>query len=134
MELETFTVFYLDLMINTSNFFFQVDNKRSSISRWPKGAIVCSTGHNSPMVAYRSPTSAGWNKLTVKPAKLKVKSSGSLAVSVGNALYFIGGVGNVQMWSFSLSQDAWKLLCAEQVGDFYSALVVLYAYCPFVRP
>ena len=86
------------------------------------------------MVAYRSPTSAGWNKLTVKPAKLKVKSSGSLAVSVGNALYFIGGVGNVQMWSFSLSQDAWKLLCAEQVGDFYSPLVVLYAYCPSVRP
>ena len=84
-------------------------------TRWPVGAIVCSTGHNSPTVAYRTQTSAGWNKLTVKPAKLKVKSSGSLAVAVGSALYFIGGVGNVQMWSYSLSQDAWKLLCAEQV-------------------
>ena len=84
-------------------------------TRWPVGAIVCSTGHNSPTVAYRTQTSAGWNKLTVKPAKLKVKSSGSLTVAVGSALYFIGGVGNVQMWSYSLSQDAWKLLCAEQV-------------------
>lgn len=95
---------------------FQSDNQPTP-ARWPIGAIVCSTGHNSPTVAYRTPTSAGWNKLTVKPAKLKVKSSGSLTVAVGNALYFIGGVGNVQMWSYSLSQDSWKLLCAEQVGQ-----------------
>ena len=43
-----------------------------------------------------------------------MKSSGSAVVEVNHALYFIGGVGNVQMWSFGLRLDAWKCLAPEQ--------------------
>ena len=35
-------------------------------------------------------------------------------VEVNHGLYFIGGVGNVQMWSFGLKLDAWKCLAPEQ--------------------
>jgi hypothetical protein len=62
-----------------------------------------------------------------------VKSCGSLAVAVGNSLYFIGGVGNVQMWSYSLSQDAWKLLCSEQVSLVRKSIIfTLYIYVPCI--
>ena len=55
-----------------------------------------------------------WLKLTIKPAKLRVKSSGSAVACVRNSLYFLGGVGNMQMWSFGLRNDAWKCLSPEQ--------------------
>ena len=35
-------------------------------------------------------------------------------VEVNYSLYFIGGVGNDQMWSFGLRFDAWKCLAPEQ--------------------
>lgn len=83
-------------------------------SKWPKLGVVCSTGNNSAVIAYRCSTSDSWLRLTAKPAKLKIKSSGSAVVEVNHGLYFIGGVGNVQMWSFGLKLDAWKCLAPEQ--------------------
>ena len=86
--------------------------------RWPKMAIVCSTGNNFSLIAYRSDSYDHWLRLTTKPEKLKVKSSGSVVVVAGDvhnpALYFIGGVGNLQMWSYALKNDSWKLLSPEQ--------------------
>ena len=86
--------------------------------RWPKMAIVCSTGNNFALITYRSDNYDQWLRLTTKPERLKVKSSGSAVVVAGHdhnpALYFIGGVGNVQMWSYSLKYDSWKLLSLEQ--------------------
>ena len=35
-------------------------------------------------------------------------------VSVNHSLYFIGGVGNIQMWCFDLRLDSWKCLSPEQ--------------------
>ena len=35
-------------------------------------------------------------------------------MEVNYSLYFIGGVGNDQMWSFGLRFDAWKCLAPEQ--------------------
>ena len=81
-------------------------------------AIVCSTGNNFALLAYRSGSYDQWLRLTTKPEKLKVKSSGSAVVVAGDthnpALYFIGGVGNLQMWSYGLKNDSWKLLSPEQ--------------------
>jgi len=85
-----------------------------SLSKWPKLGVVCSTGNNTSVIAYRCSTSDRWLRLTQKPAKLKVKSSGSAVVEVNYSLYFIGGVGNDQMWSFGLRFDAWKCLAPEQ--------------------
>ena len=86
--------------------------------RWPKMAIVCSTGNNFALIAYRSGSYDQWLRLTTKPEKLKVKSSGSAVVVAGGphnpGLYFIGGVGNLQMWSYGLKNDSWKLLSPEQ--------------------
>ena len=81
-------------------------------------AIVCSTGNNFALIAYRSDSYDQWLRLTTKPEKLKVKSSGSVVVVAGEThnpgLYFIGGVGNLQMWSYGLKNDSWKLLSPEQ--------------------
>lgn len=82
--------------------------------KWPKVGIVCSTGNNASVIAYRCSSSDSWLRLTGKPAKLRVKSSGSAVVQVNHSLYFIGGVGNVQMWSFALRLDSWKFLSLEQ--------------------
>lgn len=83
---------------------------------WPKIAIVCSTGNNSDTVAYRCLSSDKWLRLTAKPYKLKVKSSGSAVVLSrhNDSLYFIGGVANVQMWAYNIRQDSWKMLSPEQ--------------------
>ena len=35
-------------------------------------------------------------------------------VSANHSLYFLGGVGNEQMWSFGLKNDAWKCLSTYQ--------------------
>jgi len=100
-----------------------VEHKKCSIhklhqKRWPKMAIVCSTGNNFALIAYRSDSYDQWLRLTTKPEKLKVKSSGSVVVVAGEThnpgLYFIGGVGNLQMWSYGLKNDSWKLLSPEQ--------------------
>ena len=85
-----------------------------SLAKWPKSGIVCSTGNNASAIAYRCPSSEIWLRLTGKPAKLRVKSSGSAVVICDNALFFIGGVGNIQMWSFGLRLDSWKCLAPEQ--------------------
>ena len=85
-----------------------------SMKRWPKLGIVCSTGNNSAIIAYRCPTSDTWKKLSSKPGKLRDKSSGSTVVSIVSSLYFLGGVGNEQMWSFALPNDAWKCLSTCQ--------------------
>jgi hypothetical protein len=89
--------------------------KTSSLAKWPKLGIVCSTGNNASVIAYR--TSMSWLRLTGKPAKLRVKSSGSAVVEAGGWLYFIGGVGNVQMWSFGLRHDAWKCLAEPEQDE-----------------
>lgn len=94
------------------------DKKAIVQERWPKIAVVCSTGNNCSMITYRTNTSNKWLNLTSKPAKLRIKSSGSCVVVAGSlanpALFFIGGVGNAQMWSYSLRSDSWKLLPVEQ--------------------
>lgn len=89
-------------------------NPDKKLGKWPKLGIVCSTGNNASVIAYRCCTSDTWLRLTGKPAKLRVKSSGSAVVEVNHSLYFIGGVGNVQMWSFGLRHDSWKCLSPEQ--------------------
>lgn len=90
------------------------EKSESSLKRWPKLGIVCSTGNNSAIIAYRCPTSESWKKLSSKPGKLRDKSSGSTVVSANHSLYFLGGVGNEQMWSFGLKNDAWKCLSTYQ--------------------
>ena len=93
-------------------------SSKSCLDKWPRMAIVCSTGNNSPLITYRSSYGSRWLKLTTKPAKLNVKSSGSVVASVSynqcNCLYFIGGVGNLQMWSYNIKSDQWKLLSVDQ--------------------
>ena len=53
-----------------------------------------------------------WLKLTIKPAKLKSKSSGSAVVEINHCLYFLGGIANMQMWNFryitNFKKDALK--------------------------
>ncbi len=63
---------------------------------------------------FRCSANDRWLRLTAKPDKLKVKSSGSAIVVCNQGLYFLGGVGNVQMWSFGLRHDAWKCLSPSQ--------------------
>ena len=68
-----------------------------------------------------------WLKLTIKPAKLKSKSSGSAVVEINHCLYFLGGIANMQMWNFryitNFKKDAFKKLnvliqIRPQVGLF----------------
>lgn len=92
----------------------------SALDKWPRISIACSTGNNASLIAYRSPQNSKWLKLTTKPFKLNVKSSGSVVAAVhgdqrqNQSLYFIGGVGNLSMWSYNLKMDSWKQLSAEQ--------------------
>jgi len=88
------------------------ENTSKNRSKWPKLGIVCSTGNNVSIIAYRK--YGRWLKLTIKPAKLKSKSSGSAVVEINHCLYFLGGIANMQMWNFSLRNDAWKCLSPEQ--------------------
>lgn len=95
--------------------YWENNSKGKSWSKWPKLGIVISTGNNVSIIAYRgSYPNSHWLKLTIKPAKLRVKSSGSAVVEVNHSLYFLGGIGNMQMWSFALQNDAWKCLSPEQ--------------------
>ena len=56
-----------------------------------------------------------WLKLTIKPAKLKSKSSGSAVVEINHCLYFLGGIANMQMWNFRYITN-FKKRCLKKVG------------------
>ena len=108
------SVFYEALPLREKIKYWESASSVSSLKRWPKLGIVCSTGNNSAIIAYRCPNSESWKKLSSKPGKLRDKSSGSTVVSANHSLYFLGGVGNEQMWSFGLKNDAWKCLSTYQ--------------------
>ena len=56
-----------------------------------------------------------WLKLTIKPAKLKSKSSGSAVVEINHCLYLLGGIANMQMWNFRYITN-FKKRCLKKVG------------------
>ena len=91
-------------------------------TRWPKTQLLSSSGLASGSICFLE--NGRWQKLTTKPQKLKERSSGSVAICLDNRLLFIGGEGNLAMWTYNLTNDTWKMLAINQDERIMPAVTV----------